>query len=350
MTQGTHPLTGNTQDNPFCRMPDATETYILENQYVSSLEVRIIGNRSKLRTNNALVRAVWNLARTVKSVLKYGAELVTCRELTGRLRALKNSRSAGKALVIGNGPSQGYLKVEFLRAFKLTGGDVFVVNFWNQNRSFEGFVPDYLVISDPATLCFDDGLKALHEKNTSLLNYLKGNTRIKVICPFPRCSEISHLLGPDRVIGFTDTEMPRFTGNINPMYPRGYLSMTLFKALAMAIYFGYRNIYVIGMDNTYPRNIYCDEKNRILNLERHSGVADSVADQSSIYACVGDLLKELATQFLDAKKFAAGGAVKNLDRYSLTDAFPKVKFEEAIGDEIPDIPLMIHERLSRYPS
>jgi hypothetical protein len=335
----------NRQDNPFFNMPDPTEAYIMENQYVNSLERRVINTRSRPGTNHALITAAWYIGRTVKNILTYAAEVVTYREWLIDLCKLKNSKAGTKALVIGNGPSQGYMKVAFLNAFRDTGGEVFVVNFWNQNRHLAAFIPDYLMISDPATLRFEDDTRPIYDNNVSLLNYLECNATIRVICPFPRCRELSNMLGWDRVIGFTDTELRGISDNISPIYPRGYLTMTLYKALAMALFFGYDDIYVIGMDNTYPRNIYCDEQNRILNLEKHSGIADSIADQSSLYPCVGVLLKELATLFLDAGKFAGSGIVKNLDRYSLTDAFPKARFEDVMGDGIRDIRLMIHERL-----
>ncbi|MGA8146596.1 MAG: hypothetical protein WB870_03350 [Gallionellaceae bacterium] len=337
----------NTLDNPFFNMPEPTEAYIMENQYVNSLERRIINTRSRLGTNHALITAAWYIGRKVKSILTYASEVVTYREWLTNLLKLRNNKVGTKALVIGNGPSQGYMKVEFLNAFKHTGGEVFVVNFWNQNQNLSAFKPDYLVISDPATLRFEDDAKAIRDNNLSLLNYLECNATIKVICPFPRCREISKMLGAERVIGFTDTELQGITGNISPIYPRGYISMTLYKALAVALFFGYKDIYVIGMDNTYPRNIYCDEQNRILNLEKHSGTVDTVVDQSSLYPCVSALLKELATLFLDARKFARSGIVKNLDRYSLTDAFPKVRFDDVIGEGNRDIHLMIHERLTR---
>jgi hypothetical protein len=104
--------------------------------------------------------------------------------------------------------------------------------------------------------------------------------------------------------------------------------MTLYKALSVAIWLGYDRIYVLGMDNTYPRNVYCDRDNRVLNLEIHAGREDYAADWSRLYRGVGDLIYELAYLFYDARKFAAAGRVVNLDPYSLTDAFPKVSIEE----------------------
>ena len=99
--------------------------------------------------------------------------------------------------------------------------------------------------------------------------------------------------------------------------------MTLYKSLANALWYGYKSIYILGMDNTYPRNIYSDKDNNILNLEIHSGTPDYVADISQYYGCMGDLLVDLSNIFYDAKKFA-NKSIINLDPYSLTDAFKKI--------------------------
>ena len=76
------------------------------------------------------------------------------------------------------------------------------------------------------------------------------------------------------------------------------------------------------MDNTYPRNIYCDENNKFINHEIHAGDQDYAVDQSAIYNTVGDGIYEIAQIFFDARKFK-NPKILNLDRHSLTDAFKK---------------------------
>lgn len=98
--------------------------------------------------------------------------------------------------------------------------------------------------------------------------------------------------------------------------------MTLYKALAYALWFGYKNIYILGMDNTYPRNLFSDKDNNILNLEIHSSTNDYVLDMTKLYGCIGDVLVEISQIFHDAKKFS-NKSIINLDPYSLTDAFKK---------------------------
>jgi len=105
--------------------------------------------------------------------------------------------------------------------------------------------------------------------------------------------------------------------------------MTLYKALAWALNLGYSEIGVIGMDNTYPRNLYCDEDNHPLNLEIHGGVDDYVIDNSALYPTIATRMADLFLLFRSLECFPSNGII-NLDQYSLTDRFRKVKLSEFI--------------------
>ncbi len=302
---------------------DPFEEYILENRYVSSLCRPSVSGVLRKKADRALVRSLKFFYRGARSLLTYFVELYVGRKQIAHLIKKRGAKNNARALVLGNGPSQGYLSTAILNKFSQNGGDVFVVNYWQLNKSLSGFVPDFIVVSDPATLSFEEKHVYAESKNRSLLVYLEKNKKIKIVCPVLRVSEISALLGGGRVQGFIDSELRGWTSNTSPIAPRGYVSMTLYKALAIASWFGYREIFVLGMDNTYPRNVYSDAENRVLNLEKHAGVEDFVNDQSNIYSCVGDLLVDVSRLFFDAMKFNKAGKIVNLDPYSLTDAFPK---------------------------
>jgi hypothetical protein len=305
-----------------------TEQYKLENEYVNGLNKRILTGAPRKRYISIYLRFFLWTYRALKNIIVYAKELITFHRNFGELLRLKSIKSLNDAIVIGNGPSQGYLSVKLLNSFRRNGGEVFVVNFWHLNLELSEFCPDYLVISDPATLSFSAAHESLLEKNKTLLSYLVKHSNIKIICPFSRTRDLERLFEKKRIICFSDTELIGLSTNIMPIYPRGYISMTLYKALAMALWFGYKRVFIIGMDNTYPRNIYCDKNNKILNLEIHSGNENSVVDQSAIYRNIGELLEDLSTLFKDAFKFAEKKDLINLDQYSLTDAFPKITITE----------------------
>ncbi len=313
-----------------------TEEYINENEYVMSLERRIIVGKPRFRYSHPLLAFLLRIYRIIKNCATYAIEIIAHRKRFFEIIKLRGVKNKFNALVIGNGPSQGYLSAELLGAFKENGGEIFAVNFWHLNVRLSSVKPDYLVISDPATLSFKSDHEILKNSNLSLLSYLKSNNSIKIVCPFSREEELRRLFDDHRIICFSDTELIGISKNIAPIYPRGYISMTLYKALSVALWFGYKKVYIIGMDNTYPRNIFCDSNNRILNLERHAGIKDTVADQSAVYRNIAELLEDLTVLFKDIWKFSGDGKVVNLDQYSLTDAFVKMNiqvFEEILNAE-----------------
>lgn len=172
-----------------------------------------------------------------------------------------------------------------------------------------------MIFSDPKTFS-KDSINA-----QVLIKYLKGNSSIKLAVPAFMLKVLNSFELSNEVYCFIDTELSIWK-NINPLFPRGYLSMTLYKALSWSVHLGFEKIGVIGMDNTYPRNIYNDQYNNVCNLEVHAGDNDYLADQSSLYPNVASLLEDLVLLFRHLEYFPAE-RIFNLDFYSLTDRFSK---------------------------
>ena len=303
-------------------MNSPTQIYLATNKYVASLKVlTLAGKRRKL--NPDLIELL--ILRKCKEFLRFysfAKEVFFNIKYYRRMWRLRNHYINKKVLVLGNGPSQGFVTEKALVDFFESGNHLCVVNNFYKNKIFSRVIPTYLVISDPGSLNFND--PDYIEESKDLLSYLLDNTSVNLLCPLSRCKEISELIGENRVIGFVDTEMRLNTNNITPVFPRGYLSMTLYKALAFSLWACYKEVFILGMDNTYPRDIYCNSDNEILNLEVHVYCDDSCSSLSQLYNSVGDRLVELSHLFYDARKFNHRHII-NLDPYSLTDAFRKYK-------------------------
>jgi hypothetical protein len=235
-----------------------------------------------------------------------------------------------KALVLGNGPSLGYLSKKMLSGFLDRGNDVFAVNNWNLT-SLGHIAPSYLVISDGETLADPETFyqkklsNIIIEDNKKLARFLHRFDRIVIFCPLSRVKELSKRFGSGRVLGFVDHQMRAITSSIDPRFPRGYVSMTLFKALALAIHMGYDQICLLGMDNTYVRDVFCDNENRIYRLERHSGSDDYLFDQSNLFPSMDVWAQDIVNHFSDLRRCFNGYPIVNLDPYSLTDVFKKIQ-------------------------
>jgi len=257
--------------------------------------------------------------------VKIPLEYLSASKYIYKTYRLRNTKISRRAIVIGNGPSQGSLSADFLNRFQADGGDTIAVNYWHLNKRLRNHIPTMIVLSDPSTF---EG-----EKGRSLVEYLRAHPGISLVTPTSKFASVLNDLGLEsRTSKFIDIEA-RFMRSISPCCPRGYLSMTLYKALAWAVHLGYSKIGVIGMDNTYPRNVFCDENNNVLNHEIHAGISDYVLDQSELYPNVAALLHSLYKLFKDLELFPNTN-VFNLDKYSLTDRFRKVEiddFSESLG-------------------
>ena len=324
-------------------MPKSTRRYLAENELAFSLtreEDKAFTNCRKLRGNNIIDFLGERVKQATIGSLRYLRAVVHEFDAIQKLSLVRKTKNGKRALVLGNGPSLGYLSKEQLRRFQEEGGEVFSVNYWSSTH-LHGAVPDYLVISDGGTL-MDPNSKLgrklspdYQQKNALLNEFLYKFEKVKIICPLARVSELAEKFCPDRIMGFVDHEMRALTSNIDPRYPRGYLSMTLFKALAISIHMGYDDIFILGMDNSYPRDIFCDNKNTIFRIERHAGERDTIFDQSAYYPSMDVWAQDLFDLFFDLHRCFKGHPVINLDPYSLTDVFDKIAhlglFESVLG-------------------
>jgi len=262
----------------------------------------------------------------VRSTLFYPFALYEGRGFLGKTKSLSGSENNKKALVIGNGPSQGYLEASELDNFVKEGGETFCVNHWDLNVKLSSHVPSWMLFSDP--LSFDK-----KEPNTdSLINYLKNNSSIKIIVPTHMIKMLQNNGIVNQIFCFVDVELSIWK-NINPLFPRGYTSLTLYKALAWSIYLGYKSIGVIGMDNTLPKNIYNNEDNKVHVISNQAGTDDCLVDVSSYHSNVASYYYDVFKIFHHLGYFPNKN-IFNLDPYSLTDRFRKVKKKDFFEDKI----------------
>jgi hypothetical protein len=258
-----------------------------------------------------------------KSLLKfclfYPLEVWRIRNYIFATIQLKNSRINKGAILIGSGPSKGLLDVKKLDNFVKAGGETIVVNYWSADLAFSSHVPTWIVFSDPFTF------NVLSKGSSQIVSYLRLYPEIKLLIPVSLLDVVLKLNLTNSINLFIDTECS-FSNNINPLFPRGYLSMTLYKALAWAHYLNYNKIGVIGMDNSYVRSLYSNEKNEVLEVQLNSGNEPWVRNASSYYYNMAARLDDLTILFHHLSYFPKK-RIFNLDVYSLTDRFDKMNFE-----------------------
>ena len=237
-------------------MDQTRKKYIAQNKYAFSLKKQKYNSPFKRviigRSINKLI--IYHIKHIIKAMIQYPIELYKIGLDIKKIWTLKKKFVNQRALIIGNGPSQGYLNKDELDLFKEKGGVTICINFWNVNKNLSSHIPTWIVLSDPN----------IFKLRSTLASYLFKNKSIKILVPVRFRNELVKLKIKNEIFFFIDTELPAWK-NINPILPRGYLSMTLYKALAWAVYLGFSEIGLIGMDNTYPRDIYVNKFNQLWN-------------------------------------------------------------------------------------
>jgi len=289
------------------------------------------------------------LKSLIKGIFSYPKEILLNFGYFRALRTKKNAMRNFSCLIIGGGPSVSTLKPSSIEKFQSDGGRVIVVNYWSDNLGYADIIPDMILFSDPMTLADEaviasnftsSGAAKYTKKNRRLYEYLKKNNQIDIFVPLNNIRKYKKMFSNHNVYGFVDTQIPGISKSISPIFPRGYKSLSLYKALSISCFLGFSRIYIIGMDNTHIRNIYSDSKNRVHLLEQHVGEEDFLVDFSTNRDGVAGVIDDLIQNFIHLdlfKKSICSEKILNLDPYSLTDAFSKVQVDP--NDEIENCSL-----------
>ncbi len=238
-------------------------------------------------------------------------------------KGMQGSKFGKTALILGNGPSLKKLDKETV---KVDSPDVFVVNNFYENSELSKMKVSYYFISDPYYFNLQENQ---NEIDSRFLNGMKNidHEDMKLVVPHWAQKLLScHPVFQNRILYFDDRELLSWSTSISPVRPRGYISLTLYKALAFAKYLGYSQIFVLGMDNSQFLGLSSNFDNSLLMKDHHSYTGSDVptVDISGHYPDgPAGFLYHYAQTFGDLNKFR--GEVYNLDEFSLVTQFRKVK-------------------------
>ena len=229
------------------------------------------------------------------------------------------------ALVLGTGPSIGRLNWEAIAQDRSAGK---LIVFGTNYLILQSKIPisefDFLVLSDEGTFPEFDSIRT-----RDLWNKLRENPQLVVITPSSWHESNSDFLCRDynACLHFNDNSLEWISKNINPTHPRGYASMTAYKAIAFAIHMRFEQVCISGIENTWYRGLRVTEGGRIFQDSIHvgDGYAEPI-DMTDYYKNgVGDYFYDLALMFLSFKNaFGNQGNLLNLDNNSIIDFIPKV--------------------------
>jgi hypothetical protein len=244
-------------------------------------------------------------------------------------RKAKDRYANKDALIIAGGPSVNRLHVANVLAAQSSGNlDVFALNWFPLSDLAPTIVPDFFCLSDPIT---KPGSKSVFKgkRSEEIWHYLESRPTIKLILPH-NWMECTKSIKNKVEIWIDDRELVGWSRSISVLKPRGYASVTAHKTIASAVFMGYRNIYLIGLDNSLFKFVEVDEENQIIETPAHSYDDVNSVDirRQHLYPKgMQSLLYNYSLVFVDLKRCFQAANIFNIDKSSFTDAFPKIESE-----------------------
>lgn len=256
----------------------------------------------------------------------YVAEHKKTSQKTENLHALKEKFSSSDALMAANGPSLLDLNFSELKkrqdALEIT---VFGINY---TPLFDlGIRPNYLVLSDH----FMHPRNNL-ESNVQFWEKVKANPETILITPTHWCnSNYFSQCSVGKCLHFNDIGAEGLVRGINPLHPRGYLSVTALKALAITDFLGFKQIGVIGLDNTFFKGLRVTQELQMIENSHHASNGQHFNSTLGDFWKLGvsDYFYFVSLNFYFLKKYFSNKRFVNMDRSSLVDAFSKITSESS---------------------
>ena len=247
------------------------------------------------------------------------------RKILKVTKSQKNKYLGQSVIVFANGPSVREIDPEKIALYQSKGFKVIAVNSFSLASQAEIITPDIMVLSDPFYFGTYSGNKELDTiDNRDLINKALAKIKLSASLNFIpiqyyKNASIGNKYG---IMAFRNP----FSDNVTDITkPHCYVGMTAYLALAVAGYLGFKNIYISGFDNSWFKSLQVDEENQLYMDNSHfydSGNHQTIKVDKADGRDVGHYLYIQHFLFRDLKMFRKLPIV-NLDKNSLTDAFPK---------------------------
>ena len=274
----------------------------------------------------------WNLKKKIinlfSGITYFVYEIVSSPFIYIKLFKIRGIKKNKEVLIIAGGPSSNRLNVKDLEKFQKKN-DIFFINYFCINKKFKKIIPNYQVISDPNSLKLKKNImlnsRRQLERIQNLKKFISSNKNLKVFTPIKYAKELSAIINHNRIFGFCDSDLSYIYNFTVPILPRGYLSSTSFKAIAIASWMGYKKQYIIGLDHNYINNLRTGSNNEIFQIETHSYEKNILNDFTDCYGNLSDYVYDVYRLLYHLKRLTKKKEIYNLDNYSYTPGLKKIK-------------------------
>jgi len=264
---------------------------------------------------------IYRLKKTIYSRLLYWQDRISRHEAYRSLIDLKDSKTGKRAFVFANGPSLSILNP---LKIKDTGYDIVAVNGYLWSDFSNIAKPTHYVLSDPVCFLYDStSVSASRNHITNKYSFILKEIMESGISLFVPTKYLDTLpTSRKNIFGFCDIENELSKNIMDITKPRGYLSMTAYKALAISLYLGYDRIYICGFDNDYFKYLESNIDNQLFYTDKHFFDSGKKLNASSHANSVAEYLYKDHFLFSHLSKFPKS-RLCNLDPKSLNTYFEK---------------------------
>ena len=260
--------------------------------------------------------------------------------LLSRRPSKAGSRKQERLIIMGNGPSLRETIASHSDILKES--DTLAVNFAANADTYRELKPNLYVLADPHFFrAGDDGKSS--DPNVVRLWESIASTDWPITLYVPCKAKL-----PDSILKNGDIEVKRYNltpgeglrGPVHWLYRHG-LAMprprnVLIASIMVALREGYRDISIVGADHTWSRDLWVDDRNRVISVQKHfykdnDKEFERVAQEYAGYH-LHDILNSLTIAFRSYHQIAdyagrIGAEITNCTPGSFIDAFPRADLE-----------------------
>ena len=96
-----------------------------------------------------------------------------------------------------------------------------------------------------------------------------GSKDFKLFVPLGFKKKLSKKLKNTKIIEFADIQNIYSNNTKNPLLPYGYYTLSVYKALSVCLWLGYKKIYICGIDNNWFKSLYSNKQNELYTIDNH---------------------------------------------------------------------------------
>jgi hypothetical protein len=197
-----------------------------------------------------VVMSVVNFIDNIRREIHYDINWLFSADLRNAMaknKKLKDSHKGKRCFIVGNGPS---LKHHDLS--KLTNEQVFTVNYMMKSDDFSTLNPDYHLFFDPIVFGLNPDKEDDNDKIKMISKTAETNPNTTYIIPYRRKSNFNRLFPNHKFMYVynykTYTPTLKKSSCLHRITP-GFQNVILY-AINSAIYLGFKEIYLLGVDMT----------------------------------------------------------------------------------------------------